>query len=233
MPEVKNPAPFSGPVLDKLADVILEEQIRKIQKGEGRKLRILDPFAGIGRVHSLSEHDPLITTIGVELEPEWSNQHPATEVGNALDLRFRKNSFDLIVTSPAYGNRMADSHNAKDGSHRRTYKHYLGRDPSEGSSAVLHWGEEYRDFHARFLAEASRVLKSDGLFALNISNHKKTLIKGDPPVEQRVAEWYLNVFLSMGYLLNQVIPVHTQRYRYGQNSESRTEQEFIICMRKP
>lgn len=225
MPEVKHPAPFSLLILNEIGGILFDEHMRKINKGEGKKLRILDPFAGIGKIHGLN--DAHTTTVGVELEPEWANQHPLTEVGDALNLRFRKNSFDLIITSPCYGNRMADHHNAKDGSHRRSYKHYLGREPSEGASSAMQWGEEYRDFHARFMAEASRVLKPDGLFVLNISNHIRA------GVEQRVSEWYMSVFLSMGYLLNQVIAVQTPRYRYGQNSETRTENEFIICMRKP
>lgn len=229
----KHPAPFSQVVLDEIAGVIFDEHIRKMNKGESAKVKILDPFAGIGKIHTLSEGNKYVATVGVELEPEWANQHPLTEVGDALNLRFRKNSFDVIATSPAYGNRMADHHNAKDGSDRRSYKHYLGREPSEGSSSVLYWGDAYRDLHAKFLAEASRVLKPDGLFVLNISNHKKTLKRGEPAVEQRVSEWFMGVFLSMGYKLEHVVPIKTPRYKYGQNSETRTEHEFVICMRKP
>lgn len=226
-----HPAPFSKIILQEIVGIVFDESVRKINKGEGKKLKILDPFAGIGKIHELS--NDYITTVGVELEKEWANQHPQNEVGNALKLRFRKNSFDVVCTSPTYPNRITDHHNAKDGSHRRTYKHYLGRDLSPESSSVMSWGQEYRDFHEKAVAEALRVLKPDGLLIWNISNHMKTITKGNPPAEQRVSEWYLGLFLSIGLMLHSVVRVPTPRYRYGSNSESRTECEFIICMRKP
>lgn len=93
--------------------------------------RVLDPFAGVGGIHQLA--DPTskglgilhaqgritasryVRTTGVELEPAWAAAHPDTIVGNVLHLSaIAVEPFDALVTSPCYGNRMADAHEAKD-----------------------------------------------------------------------------------------------------------------------
>jgi len=98
---------------------------------------ILDPYAGIGRVHELGRDD----TLGIEIEPEWANEHQRTTwadsskiVPSASDHGFlvfprqlagpksgldwvEKSTFNkvlprpnAIVTSPDYGNRMSDQY---------------------------------------------------------------------------------------------------------------------------
>jgi len=49
-------------------------------------------------------------------------------VGNALSLPFEDDSFDAVCTSPTYGNRLAENHDAYDPQARRSYKHDQ-RDP--------------------------------------------------------------------------------------------------------
>ena len=100
-----------------------------------------------------------LETVGVELEPEWADLHPDTFVGNALALKFDDADFDAVVTSPTYGNRLADHHNAKDGSVRRSYTHDLGRQLQEDNSGAMHWGPKYRDFHRKAWIEAKRVIR--------------------------------------------------------------------------
>lgn len=69
---------------------------------------VLDVFAGPGGIHQL-EADGYATT-GVELEPEWADAHPRTRVGDATALPFDPATFDVVCTSPCYGNRMADTY---------------------------------------------------------------------------------------------------------------------------
>src|SRR5690606_36840269 len=103
---------FSDPILDEILDVLdthvdpegLPDQV----------LRVLDPFAGVGRIHELMDRRTWITTTGIEIEPEWAACHPRTEVGDALHLPFPDGSFDAITSSPCYGNRMADTHEPRD-----------------------------------------------------------------------------------------------------------------------
>ena len=110
-------------------------------------------------------------SVGVELEPEWVAMHSRTIVGDALDLPFHDDTFDVVATSPCYGNRLADHHNAQDGGRRHSYTHDLGRILHSHNAGTLHWGDAYRIFHVAAWAEAVRVLVPSGLFVLNISDH--------------------------------------------------------------
>mgnify|MGYP006921288462 CR=1 FL=1 len=107
-PVEDHPAKFSASVLDQLQACIDAEDQRQV-----RPLAIFDPFAGTGRVHQLASVHGL-RTVGVELEPEWAACHPRTVCGNALHLPFADGALDGMVTSPCYGNRMADAHQAND-----------------------------------------------------------------------------------------------------------------------
>jgi hypothetical protein len=104
LPEVvdlpDNPAKFSESILDAIASVTR----RRIPDGA----RVLDPFAGTGRIHRFTRWD----TVGVEIEPEWVAWHPRTILGDATQLDFPDGSFHSAITSPTYGTRMADHHNA-------------------------------------------------------------------------------------------------------------------------
>lgn len=216
---VRHPAKFSPAILD-----AVEVAVRLHGPGEGL---ILDPFAGVGRVHDLPSRSGLgrYETVGVELEPEWADQHPLTRVGNALYLDFDDDTFDVLVTSPCYGNRMADHHEARDDSRRNTYRHTLGRDLSSGSAAGLQWGKEYRQFHHLAWTEARRVLRPGALVVVNVSNH----IRGG--VEQRVVEWHLNDWCVAGATVVAVYHVPTPRLRHGQNHDLRVDGEKVLVLR--
>lgn len=205
----KHPAKFSDeilPIIDRLL---------------GDAEMVLDPFAGVGRIHELNRE-----TVGIEIEPEWALQHPRTFIGNALKLPFPDETFDAIATSPCYGNRMADHHDAKDGSRRITYRHLLGRPLHPDNSGKLQWGDAYRAFHLKAWAEAVRVLKRNGRFVLNISNH----IRANK--EQLVTEWHSGVLGGMGLSVEEIVTVKTPRLRFGQNHEARPTREFVILFKK-
>jgi len=219
---VKHPAKFSDPILDVMADVLRDRHVTGI---------VLDPFAGVGKVHLLNERVDGLVTVGVELEPEWAAQHPATICGSCMDLAahgFADSEVAAIVTSPAYGNRMADKHNPSpsDTSTRHTYKHYLGRDLSDGSSAGLQWGPAYRDFHRAAWTEVLRVLEPGGLFVLNISDH----VRAGKVVP--VAAWHKATLRGLGVEWVDAIPVATRRQKHGANSGARVECEWVLVGRK-
>jgi len=191
--------------------------------------RILDPFAGTGKIfgiRDLMDDPPFIT--GVELEHEWASQQKGIVQANSLHLPFPSNSFDAIVTSPTYGNRLADHHNARDGSVRRSYTHDLGRPLHADNSGTLHWGPAYRSFHEAAWIEATRVLLPNSLFVINIKNHIRN------GVEQPVAEWHLAYMVYvLGYFLEELIKAKTPSMRYGANANARVDHELVLILRKP
>src|SRR5712692_2421523 len=112
----KQGARFSPDILEAIAELVGDLP---------RSSRVLDPFAGVGGVHALG-----FDSVGVELETEWATQHPRTIVANALALPFAPGTFDAVITSPAYGNRLADRDMRP--SCAGTYAKWLGREASAG-----------------------------------------------------------------------------------------------------
>lgn len=216
-----HPAKWSPAVLDVIADRLDDYTI-----GAAVVPSILDPFAGRD-IDRLAATSPGSQFYGIELEPEWAAASDRCQVGDALDLPWGGSTFDALVTSPAYGNRMADAHDAKDTSKRITYRHQLGRMPSDGSSAVLQWGPEYRAFHERAWSEALRVLRGRALVMVNISNHIRD---GD---EQRVVEFHLNAWLRLGATIEEIVKIPTPRSRFGANHEARVDGERLLVLRAP
>lgn len=242
-----HPARFSWKIVDAIRAELLADY-------DGRDLlRVLDPFAGTGRVHALVEpNDEGVETVGVELEPEWAAHESRTLVGDATALPFADDSFDVLVTSPCYGNRMADAHEAKDRckrcdgvggscktcsgaglSKRNTYRHNLGRKPSAGSASTLRWGPAYRRLHERAWAEADRVLRPGALVLVNVKNHTETVGKGDDKreIEHPVTEWHLNAWLALSAKLLAVVEITTPGQKHGANRDARADCERLLVLR--
>lgn len=207
----------------KFSDSILE--IIKGEIEENDNVRILDPFGGTGKLNRVINPKNLYIN---ELEVEWLVQgFPSNLInGNALYLPFEKECFDYIITSPVYGNRMSDHHNAKDGSRRNTYTHTLGRKLHPDNSGVMQWGDEYREFHKKAWKESVRVLKNNGIFILNVSNHIR---KGK---EVDVSSFHLETLIDLGLSLITGLIVWTPRYRMGENSELRVNHENIFILKR-
>jgi DNA modification methylase len=216
-PKKDHPAPFSDPIVAEIARRLPTEGI------------VVDPFAGTGRIHEFATDQR--KTVGIEIEQEWADKHTDTIHGDALVVlaAMEPESVDAIVTSPTYGNRMADHHDAKDDSVRLTYKHTLGHDLADNNSGAMQWGDEYRTFHRQAWAEAVAALKPGGTFTINIKNHYRD------GVEQPVVEWHIDT-LCRGFNLELIKlgdGVGTRGLMAGANATNRTAVEQVITFRKP
>lgn len=249
MPTPRHPAKFSKPVLTAIRKILVPEAIAV------GHIKVLDPFAGVGGVHELAEQS--VSTLGLELQPEWASAHEDTRVGDVLAMPADwRGFFDVLVTSPCYGNRMADHHAAADpcracdGSgvgdyldrvpcttckgtgltRRNTYAHALresGAEPVEGSAAMMQWGPEYRAFHEAAWRACKTVLRPGALAVINVSNHIRD------GREQRVVEFHLNTWMLLGVTVQEVRRVQTQRNGQGANRDSRVEGEVVMALRLP
>ena len=187
-------------------------------------MRVLDPMAGVGTIHQLAVPGK-IETFGLEIEPEWANQHPMTLAGDATDMPFNDDYFDIVCFSPPYGNRMADQFISLDGTKRITYYHFLGRRLDERSAAGMHWGDDYRKTMRAVLIESSRVVKPIGSIILNVSD----FIKAGQVVP--VVDWYVETMIDLGYRVTDDIAVQTQRMKYGANAKLRVECERVLTFK--
>jgi tRNA G10 N-methylase Trm11 len=193
---------------------------------------LLDPFAGTGKVHQLACAGR--QTVGVEIEPEWAAMHPATVVGNALALPFEAESFDGAVTSPVFGNRMSDSHRAKDGTLRRSYTHdlqHLTGDPErklhpDNAGTLYAWQPKYWRFHHKAWRELHRVLRPGAAFFLDVSDciHEGRRID--------VVDNHAALCESIGFELTDTHEVKTPRNGYGAHGQTRVDVEHILELRR-
>jgi tRNA G10 N-methylase Trm11 len=212
-----HPARFTPKILPILAGLVQDVK------------RILDPFAGAGKIFELRNHGVTADIYALEIEPEWAAHHPGITVGNALALPWPNSYFDAIVTSPTYGNRMADhftDHQRHKRYQRHTYRHCLGRPLHPENSGQLQWGEAYRAFHRNAWREAHRVLQPGGIFILNCKNHIRA------GHIQDVTGWHINHIKSLGFTLEQQIHVPTPGHRHGANHAQRLDYEVIALLRK-
>lgn len=246
---VKHNAKFTKSILHMIAREIQKEwQARSDADAddEGYTYEVLDPFGGIGGIFDVREYitdydDPAQLSITcIELEQEWASQgydqlHYDDEMGDRMVcadfLKWatptHKYLFDIVATSCTYGNRMADHHDAKDGSKRNTYKHTLGRDLSENNSGGMQWGDEYRQFHHESWQRVFGLLTNGGLFILNVKDHIR---KGK---RQPVSAWHKTTCKQLGFELIGDIEVPVRGNRQGENHEARVDVEHVFLFRKP
>lgn len=131
-------------------------------------------------------------------------------------------TFDAVVTSPASGNKMADSYDGRDGSTRSTYRCSLGRPLSPGSGAALQWGAKYRDLHAAIWKVCVEVLRPGGRFVLNTKDHPRGFER------QRVTDWHIDTLVDLGLVVIDRTEVETPHFRFGANADARYPEELVV-----
>jgi tRNA G10 N-methylase Trm11 len=212
---VKHPAIMGGHIL---------EVCKKFLPPPGS--RVLDPFAGIGTTAKLL---PEYEVVGVEIEEEWASQERSTICGDSLVVVPTLGLFDAVLTSPAYGNRMADDFNASNSSSRITYRHRLGRPLSEGTTSNCHFGRkkrEYETLHEKIWKVCVGALKPEGIFILNC---KDFIANGEV---KEVTKWHSATLEELNLLKVCEEKVPSKGMRFGANRERRTDFEWVTVFRK-
>ena len=225
----KHPAPF--------ADVFLDFVRGHMNEHAPRALALLDPMAGTCKLHVLQGHHETelrhdgydVYTVCSELEPEWAQRSPtewgethtglhafhALSAGPMRPLGYQR----WIVTSPVWGNRMADHHDAKDDSERLTYRHRLGRPLSQGSSCSLAWGEDYQAWHRAFLDRAFESSFAGERMIIEIGDHLRTL--NGRTLRAQVTAWWIKAGIAAGWHLDEAKRLPVGRLRNGANYDVR------------
>ena len=207
----RHPAQFSGRVIETMAPML------------AGTTRIVDPFAGKGGIFKLHAYYPQLEIQAVEIQPKWAAADPRITVGSALALPWPDDYFDGAATSPTYANRMADHHEAKDGSRRNTYRHAYGEPLHADNSGTMQWGERYQRFHARAWMELRRCLRQDSVFVLNIKDH----IRDGQRV--RVTAWHTKCLVYLGFELVELGIAWGTGLRQGANHNLRVpEGESVL-----
>ena len=189
--------------------------------------RGLDPFGGTGKIFEIERYVEGVEIECVEIEPEWAAYDNRITVGDALALPWGDGYFDWICTSPTYGNRMADHHEARDCSKRNTYRHALNRPLHPANAGQLQYGAEYQKLHRSAWAEAWRVLRPGGLFILNIKDHIR---RGE---RVNVTQFHEEALRSVGFTWLGSEQVKCPGNRFGQNGGARIEYETVAWFQKP
>ena len=217
-----HPAKFTGEQLFHVWDHL---------PGYTKKLTVFDPFAGVGTVSALHEHDRNITVTGMEIEPEWADQSPIVTTGDSLEyMATTRKRYDAVVTSPAYGNRMADSYDGRDGSDRNTYRIALGRELDEENGARFHFTEhisdEYKDFHAEAIEGMVRITRKGGRVIVVVKN----FIRDGEVVD--VVGWWRGELRRAGLVEMAWIPIEAGGLGYGANRDERVKYEYVLVWEK-
>jgi tRNA G10 N-methylase Trm11 len=237
MASIKHPCVFSESILIELAKLI------------PHNTTILDPFAGTGKLAQIKTLGWQGRIICNDIQPEYEAlcEYPVDQwihfdAENLNLWHFTKKELgpfdelfddpsltdindlllDGIVTSPTYGNRMADHWQPKDTSKRISYTFCLGKDLDPRNTGLMQWGKDYRDKHERIYHTLTRLVKPKGFFILNISNH----IRNKQVVD--VKTWHKHTLLACGWHFLREIPIVTRRMRYGANHESRPQSEYLL-----
>lgn len=124
-----------------------------------------------------------------------------------------------------YGNRMADSHTARDNSRRNTYTHAMGRKLHSENAGAMQWGIRYRVFHVKAWTEARRVLQLGGFFVLNIKDHYRN------GKRQYVTDFHRAALKNIGFLEVEHRRVECPGQRFGANGGLRMDYESVILFK--
>ena len=217
----RNPATYTDGVVEMMAELVCAHLSR------AGTVRILDPMAGEGHIAPivglLGDH---VVTLEMSDLDRWLYARPEVKIADAAALPHPDACFDVVATSPPYGNRMADTLST-DGDQRVIYADRLGREPGAGSAASLQWGPEYRRVMAAVWAEQMRVVRPGGLVIANLKDHIRDKQWAD------VAGWHIGTLQDLGAAVVAMRGIFAEGVQGLANDDSRTDVEHVVAMRVP
>ena len=184
---------------------------------------LIDPMAGEGR-HYEALADAGWTLILSDIHA-WPHRSSRVVHGDATDIARDDNSIDVLLTSPPFGNRLADKMSTDD-DRRITYADRRGCDTADNDAAGLQWGSAYRSTMQDIWTETARVLRDDGLAVIDIKDH----IRRD--VRQHVTAWTVDAWQQLGWTVTDIIPVPAIGYRGVRHDRARTDAHSLIALRR-
>lgn len=261
---MRHPAVFHDRILRRGA-ALLDEYLPRSTAAirQQRPCFVLDPFAGTGKVHELMRLCKLpVETFGVELMPKWAAMHKRTLRGDATDLVFASRQFHGVFTSPCYGNRMADHHDATDPcscrksivdgspfvsafadrecpkcegsglSPRRSYRHDYGPD---------FWGDAPWQLNAGAMQwgpeyrDLHRAAWREAYRVLKKNGIAIVNVKDHVRDKKRVrvSAWHLSTLKAVGFETVRSVPIPLRGNGFGQNREARVPNEILHVVVKP
>lgn len=248
-----HPAKFPPSIVDAIGEVVLDYFAPPVLD---RPPVLLDPFAGVGGIHRLR---PGVETYGVELEPEWAQASPHTQVGDATNLtEWGDNTVDVVATSPCYGNRMSDHHDARERCSACGGLGALPRPAAKGGAIAGdrcakcagtgqrdHRRITYRHRLGRDLSAGSAaelqwgpsyrrfhiVAWQEALRVIRPGGLFVLNIKDHVRGGnlQRVPEWHVQTLQALGARLYSAQPIATPGMGFGANRDSRSDFELVIA----
>lgn len=230
-----NPASYTDASLQLMGSILNKSQLLKTT---GIGLSIIDPMAGSGKVVELRNyitHKDSAERLRFRLNDlERWKKHPGAENKNpnvrwtfesAYALTAEDGTFDVLITSPTYGNRMADHHTAKDGSDRQTYTHRLGKQLHPQNTGKVHFGLSYRLAHERIYRECARVLHPSGIAFFVVADFIR---RGE---RVRVTDATLSLLKTAGFHVVKTYDLPMNHFRRGANYTARVGYETVIQCR--
>ena len=212
----------------KFTDALIPEMAKMLDEFNNGK--VLDPFSGTGKIALIKNYGFKGKIYANEIEKEWieDNEYGCDyiTIQDAEFLDYPEEFFNAICTSPTYGNRMADHHNAKDGSKRITYTHCLGHQLNDANTGKMQFGKNYKNKHKQIYKHLFGLVKHGGIFVLNIKNHIR---RGE---EVDVVGFHKEALTQSGFTLEEDKVIQTHCMGFGQNRDKRIHEEHIIKFRK-
>ena len=228
----QHPATFGSELFPVFAKIVWQEVMVSTRPVKAA-WRILDPMAGEGSILDIGHASPLNgsdITLHIEASDitEWTYAREKVRCIDATDLDWPDDTFDFIITSPPYANRMADRLSI-DGDNRVTYADRRGTNAEPNDASGLQWGPAYQTLMATILVECWRVLAPGGLFVLDCKDH----VRQHEMVP--VTEWYLRTLLNMGGDFHALRHTRSPGHRGTANAtdEFRLGETTVMSVRKP